>query len=422
MFPTNLGRALGAAAVVCVAASVSVFALYPSTRAPATLTRGDGQSGPVNMVWIPGGEFTMGSENKRALPNERPAHRVTVPGYWIDHYDVTNADFSRFVAATGYVTTAERKPSWEDLKVQLPPYTPKPDDSQLVPGGMVFTGTDAPVRLDDYSRWWKFVPGANWRHPTGPDSSIVGKEKHPVVQVSYDDAQAYAKWAHKRLLTEAEWEYAARGGLEQADYAWGNELSVHGKRMANTWDDEAHPFPVTSTEGSPEKVQVGTSPVGQYAPNGYGLYDMAGNVWQWVGDWYRSDAFQLESASARVVQNPAGPANSFDPETGVVSNAPERVTRGGSFLCSEIYCTSYRTSARRGTDPKTSMSHLGFRLAMDEREWEHREQAGFGHDFLMAVGNSMNNASQRLFRWLPVSACAALFSCNPATIAVDDRS
>jgi formylglycine-generating enzyme required for sulfatase activity len=369
MFTPTIRQFIGIAILTATVAGAAVLA-YSQGRESAALSAGDGRNGPRDMVWIPGGEFTMGSEHRHAQPNEGPAHRVKLSGYWIDRHDVTNADFARFVAATGYVTTAERKPRWQDLAVQLPPGTPKPPDSVLVPGGLVFSGTEAPVPLDDYSRWWKFVPGANWRHPTGPASGIAGKDDHPVVQVSYEDARAYAAWAHKRLPTEAEWEYAARGGLQQADYAWGAEFAPGGKKMANTWDDDSRPFPVTVARGTHEKVQVGTSAVGRYAPNGYGLYDMAGNVWQWVGDWYRADAFRIEAARARLVKDPEGPSDSFDPELGDAARAPARVTRGGSFLCSETYCLSYRTSARRGTDPMNSMSHLGFRLAMDEREWQ----------------------------------------------------
>nr|WP_246257781.1 formylglycine-generating enzyme family protein [Pararobbsia alpina] len=354
----------------------TAFAVYRFPNGPAPLTIGDGIQGPKDMVWIPAGEFTMGSNHRHAMPNEGPAHKVRLSGYWVDRYDVTNAEFARFVAATGYVTTAERKPTWDELKIQAPPGTPKPDESLLVPGALVFTGTDRPVPLDDYARWWQYVPGANWRHPSGPGSDIAGKERHPVVQVSYEDAQAYARWAHKRLLTEAEWEYAARGGLEQADFAWGAEVAPGGKKMANTWEDAARPFPVTGGAGASEKVQVGTSAVGQYTPNGYGLYDMAGNVWQWVADWYRADAFHIEAVSAQEPVNPAGPRDSYDPELGAIANAPQRVTRGGSFLCSETYCMSYQTSARRGTDPMNSMSHLGFRLAMDESVWQaHRNDA-----------------------------------------------
>jgi sulfatase modifying factor 1 len=367
----HMRRTLAIAAVACCAVGVgSAFAVYQQARGPSPLALGDGTIGPKDMVWIPGGEFLMGSNHRQAQRNEGPAHEVRLSGYWIDRHDVTNAEFARFVTATHYVTTAEQKPRWEDLSVQLPPGTPKPDDDKLVAGGLVFAGTDEPVPLDDYSRWWKFVPGANWRHPLGPDSTIVGKENHPVVQVSYQDAQAYAKWAHKRLPTEAEWEYAARGGLEQADYSWGAEFAPGGKKMANTWDDGARPFPVTATIGSSEKVQVGTTAIGSYAPNGYGLYDMAGNVWQWVGDWYRADAFRIDAAAEKISTNPQGPHDSFDPTVAGAAYAPSRVTRGGSFLCSETYCTSYRTSARHGTDPMNGMSHLGFRLAMDESDWE----------------------------------------------------
>ncbi|CAD6561536.1 Formylglycine-generating enzyme [Paraburkholderia sabiae] len=373
MKPENRRKCCVGAAVLVVALTGSAIAAYQHHRAtPAPLTLGDGRTGPADMVWIAGGAFTMGSEYSRALPNERPAHQVRLHGYWIDRHDVTNADFARFVAATGYVTTAERKPRWEDLQVQLPPGSPRPPDDVLVPGALVFSGTDAPVPLNDYSRWWKFVPGANWRHPAGPGSDIAGNDNHPVVQVSYEDALAYARWAGKRLPTEAEWEYAARGGLKQADYAWGKEFAPNGKKMANTWDDAARPFPVTNAVAN-EKVQVGTSPVGQYAPNGYGLYDMAGNVWQWVADWYRADAFGIEAARSQTADDPHGPSDSFDPDNGPTAHAPARVTRGGSFLCSETYCISYRVSARRGTDPMNSMSHLGFRLAMDQSDWEKKQ-------------------------------------------------
>ncbi|WP_230965996.1 formylglycine-generating enzyme family protein [Burkholderia cepacia] len=330
---------------------------------------GDGVHGPIDMAWIPGGEFLMGSDQKFAQPNERPAHKVGVRAFWMDRHDVTNAEFRRFVTATGYVTTAERKPDWATLKVQLPPDTPRPPESSLVPGGLVFVGTREQVPLDDYSRWWRFVPGADWRHPTGPESSIEGKDAYPVVQVSYADAQAYAHWAGKRLPTEAEWEFAARGGLTQADYAWGNEFKPGGKQMANTWQgQQSQAFPVVS---KPHGGAPGPSAVGTFPANGYGLYDMAGNVWQWVSDWYRADQF---ARVARVDQNevdPQGPAASWDPsEPGVPENAPKRVIRGGSFLCSETYCISYRPSARRGTDPYTSMSHIGFRLVMDQATWQ----------------------------------------------------
>ena len=349
--------------------SVGYSRLHSSSQ--PQIIYGDGKRGPEGMAWIPPGEFLMGSDHKLAKPNERPAHKVRVHGFWMDRHHVTNAEFRRFVTATGYVTTAEKKPDWETLKVQLPPGTPRPSDDVLVPGAMVFVGTNRPVSLQDYSAWWRFVPGANWRHPAGPGSSIDGKDDHPVVQVSYEDALAYAKWAGKRLPTEAEWEYAARGGLEQATYTWGNQFAPGGKQMANVWEgQQPQPFPVVSANAV---VAVGTSPVGTFPPNGYGLSDMTGNAWQWVADWYRADQFRREAVTGKVIVDPTGPRDAWEPdEPGVPANAPRRVTRGGSFLCSEAYCLSYRPSARRGTDPYTSMSHLGFRLVMDDENWNQQ--------------------------------------------------
>ncbi len=337
-----------------------------SSAAPKVIV-GDGVRGPKGMAWVPGGEFLMGSDHKLAQPNERPAHKVRVGGFWMDRTHVTNTQFAAFVKATGYVTTAERKPDWETLRVQLPPATRKPPDSALVPGAMVFVGTDRPVPLDDYTRWWAYVPGADWRHPQGPGSSIEGKDNHPVVQVSYEDALAYAKWAGKRLPTEAEWEFAARGGLEQATYAWGDEFAPQGKPMANVWEGRRERFPVVSPKAGGAE---GTSAAGTFPPNGYGLYDMTGNAWQWVADWYRADYLRQQAARG-VIDNPPGPRDSYDPgDRGVPVHAPKRVTRGGSFLCNVDYCLSYRPSARRGTDPFNPMSHLGFRLVMTPEEWE----------------------------------------------------
>jgi formylglycine-generating enzyme len=311
---------------------------------------------PTGMAWIPGGDFVMGSANHLARPNEKPAHKVRVHGFWMDKTDVTNAQFAAFVKATGYITTAEKKPDWDTLKVQLLPGKSRPPESALVPGAMVFVGTSEPVELNDSSKWWRFVEGANWRHPSGPGSNIIGKDDYPVVQVSYEDALAYAKWVGKRLPTEAEWEFAARGGLDEMNYSWGNEFQPDGKRMANTFVGR---FPVVDPA---YKHLISPSKVASYPPNGYGLYDMAGNVWQWVQDWYRADAFILE-ASNEILVDPQGPKNSFDPShANEPTDAPKRVIRGGSFLCDPNFCMSYRPSARRGVDPFNPMAHIGFRL------------------------------------------------------------
>lgn len=335
----------------------------PSASAAPVVILGDGVSTPKNMAWIPAGVFLMGSDSKLAQPNERPTHSVQVHGFWMDVTHVTNDQFAEFVRQTGYVTTAEKKPDWNTISVQLPPGTPRPPDDVLVPGAMVFVGTRGPVNLQDYSQWWRYMPGADWKHPQGPGSSIAGKGDHPVVQVSYEDVQAYAKWAGKRLPTEAEWEYAARGGLEQATYVWGDQLMPDGKMQANYWDTRQSQFPVVSPKAG---GAANTMPAGTFPPNGYGLSDMTGNAWQWVADWYRSDYFAMQAQSKGTIDNPQGPADSFDPsEPGVPATAPKRVIRGGSFLCNESYCLSYRPSARRSSDPYSPMSHLGFRLVKD---------------------------------------------------------
>src|SRR5215510_7252932 len=288
------------AIALCAALAATAWNLLstPSKPAAPQIVSGDGVKGPAGMMWVPGGEFLMGSDHKLAQANERPAHRVKVAGFWMDRHHVTNAEFRRFAEATRYVTTAERKPDWETMKVQVAPGTPKPADSDLVPGAMVFVGTEHEVPLNDYSQWWRYVPGADWRHPQGPRSSVEGKDDHPVVQISYEDALAYAKWAGKRLPTEAEWEFAARGGLDQATYAWGDEFEP---RMLNFWDAKAQPFPVVSPKAG---GATGTSPVETFPPNGYGLYDMTGNAWQWVADGYRADYFKLQ-AGFKLVDNPS---------------------------------------------------------------------------------------------------------------------
>jgi sulfatase modifying factor 1 len=355
------------ALAVCggVAAGGAVAWHSPVSLAPATpvVILGDGVSTPGDMAWVPPGVFQMGSNSKLAQPNERPAHAVRVGGFWMDIAHVTNDQFAAFVQQTGYVTTAERKPDWDSIRVQLPPGIPQPPDNVLVPGAMVFVGTRGPVDLADYSQWWRYVPGAQWRHPQGPGSTLHGKGDHPVVQVSHEDALAYAAWAGKRLPTEAEWEYAARGGLEQATYVWGDPLMPDGTPMANYWDSRQRPFPVVSPKAGGAE---GTLPARTFLPNGYGLYDMTGNAWQWVADWYGADYFSRHAAVQAPIDSPQGPAKAFDPfDPGVPADAPKRVIRGGSFLCNESYCLSYRPSARRGSDPYSPMSHVGFRLVKD---------------------------------------------------------
>ncbi len=342
-------------------------ALWPASG-PQPGERGDGRRGPSDMVWIPGGTFLMGGSSRDSRPNERPAHPVALEGFWMDRHHVTNAQFARFVAETGYVSTAERAPNWESLQAQLPEGTPRPPDHVLVPGGGVFVGQDKPVSLDQFWRWWRFAAGAQWRHPQGPASDIADKQDHPVVQVSYEDAQAYARWAGKHLPTEAQWEYAARGGLEQADYSWGDSFDPQARRRANTWDGESGSFP---RPPAAVRIQPGTEPVGSYEANGYGLEDMAGNAWQWVADWYRADAFALQSARGNPVREPQGPTEAFDPGD-MRPDAPKRVIRGGSFLCSEDYCQGYRVSARQGQDPDSSTSNVGFRLVMSQAQWDAR--------------------------------------------------
>lgn len=311
---------------------------------------------PPGMVWIPGGEFSMGMADPTSgvcggpdpMPDARPIHRVYVDGFWMDRTEVTNADFEKFVKATGYVTVAERQPRPEDFP-GVPP-------SALVPGSVVFTPPDHPVSLNNPLAWWRYQAGANWRHPEGPGSDLKDKKLHPVVHIAYEDAVAYAKWAGKRLPTEAEWEFAARGGLTGMSYPWGDDLRPNERWMANIWQG-LFPYRGTASDG-----YLGTAPVASYSPNRYGLYDMAGNVWEWTSDWYRPDTYEIEvrGTHGAVLLNPQGPgqSESFDPyEPGL----PKRVQRGGSFLCTDLYCTRYMVGARGKGDPSTSSNHLGFR-------------------------------------------------------------
>ena len=304
----------------------------------------------TDMVWIEGGTFMMGADDSEGRTDEYPAHRVQLNGFWIDETEVTNAQFAAFITATGYVTVAERKPDWEELKKQLPAGTPSPPADVLVAASLTFKPPDNAGPLNDASKWWNWTPGASWKHPQGPQSNIKDKKNYPVTHVAWEDAAAYAKWAGKRLPTEAEWEFAARGGLENQKYPWGNEAVESGKPKANTWQGK---FPVLNRKWD---GYGSTSPVKSFKPNGYGLYDMAGNVWEWTSDWYTEDYYQ--SLGGRVTFNPQGPAKSFDPYEPTV---PKKVIRGGSFMCHDSYCKGYRVTSKMKSSTDSGLENTGFR-------------------------------------------------------------
>ena len=314
------------------------------------------ESIPAGMVWIPGGEFSMGANDPpdkddvgmRATVDARPIHRVYVDGFYMDRTDITNAQFAEFVQATGYVTIAERTPTAEEF--------PGAPPENLFAGSVVFSPPDHVVPLDNQFRWCSYTRGANWRHPLGPRSNLNGKENYPVVHIAYPDAEAYAKWAGKRLPTEAEWEFAARGGRDGKPFVWGDEFRPHSRWMANT--HQGH-FPLKDTG---EDGFVGIGPVAHYPPNGYGLYDMAGNVWQWTSDWYRPDYYQQLVSAGRVARNPKGPESSFDPSE---HDQPKKAQRGGSFLCTDQYCSRYIVGTRGKGEISTGTNHLGFRCVKD---------------------------------------------------------
>lgn len=307
------------------------------------------------MVWIPGGEFMMGGDNEQARADEYPKHKVKLDGFYMDETEVTNEQFEKFVKATGYVTTAEKDVDWNELKKQLPPNTPKPEPVQLKAASLVFVKTPEVVNLVDYSQWWQWTHGADWRHPQGPQSNIVGKEKYPVVHISWDDAVAYSKWAGKRLPTEAEWEYAARGGLKNNVYSWGNTPVDSGRYKCNFWQG-SFPNNNENLDG-----YENSAPVRSFSPNGYGLYDMSGNVWEWCSDLYNNSYYD-EFKNVNMAMNPKGPARSYDPDEPM---AKKRVMRGGSFLCNESYCSGYRNSSRMKSTQDSGMEHLGFRCVME---------------------------------------------------------
>ncbi|HEX6043282.1 MAG TPA: formylglycine-generating enzyme family protein [Pyrinomonadaceae bacterium] len=317
-----------------------------------------GKAPAKDMVWIPGGTFMMGSNDH--YPEEAPAHQVTVDGFWMDQYTVTNAQFSRFVDDTDYVTSAERTPNPEEY--------PDAKPEMLLPASVVFRRPGYRVNLGDHYQWWTYVPGASWRHPLGPGSTLKGLAKHPVVHVAYEDARAYATWAGKELPTEAEWEFAARGGLDGATYVWGNEFEPDGRVMANTWQGD---FPNENllTDG-----YEWTAPVGSYPPNGYGLYDMAGNVWEWTSDWYQQHNEIEPTCGASFNPRGGGAEKSYDPRTPDVK-VPRRVMKGGSYLCAPNYCQRYRPAARMAQAVDTSTCHLGFRCIIrpgNDAKWSDR--------------------------------------------------
>ena len=299
---------------------------------------------PDGMVWIPGGTFWMGCENC-GMPDALPAHLVSVDGFWMDKAPVTNVEFARFVNETGYVTVAERPLDPREF--------PGVPTDKLVPGSAVFQPTASAVPLDNPLRWWVYTPGANWKHPEGAGSNVKARGNHPVVHVAFEDVLAYAKWAGKRLPTEAEFEFAARGGLDRQMYPWGNELHPGGKQVANIWHG---PFPARDRA---DDGFAGTSPVTAFPPNGFGLYDVGGNVWQWCADWYRPDVYASRPQSGAATANPQGPADSSDPNE---PGAKKRVIRGGSFLCTDQYCSRYLVGSRGKAEISSGSSNLGFRL------------------------------------------------------------
>lgn len=323
-----------------------------ATIESATLTASGRRPGP-DMVWIPGGAYRMGSDHH--YPEEAPAHPVKVDGFWMDATPVTNGQFRQFVASTGHVTFCEIAPTAADY--------PGADPAMLVSASAVFVPPSQSVDLGDHHQWWQFIPGADWRHPQGPESSIEGLDDHPVVHVAYADIEAYARWAGKQIPTEAEWEWAGRGGGD-SEYAWGDEFAPGGKHMANTYQGE---FP---WQNLAEDGYAGTSPVGAFPANPYGLWDMIGNVWEWTGDWYRARHAEPSSKACCIPRNPRGATrdDSYDPEQPI--RIPRKVMKGGSHLCAPNYCRRYRPAARMSQPVDTSTSHLGFRCIVRHAAFE----------------------------------------------------
>jgi len=309
----------------------------------------ENKDAPKGMKYIPAGTLQMGGDNEQADKNEYPKHAVEISAFYMDETEVTNAQFAEFVKATNYVTVAEKPIDWEEMLKSLPPNTPKPDDIVLAAGALVFRPTSQPVSLDNPANWWEWTVGANWRHPEGPNTGLEGKDDIPVVQIAWEDAKAYADWAGKRLPTEAEWEWAARGGKENMIYPWGNESVNDGAAKANFYQG-LFPYQNDNKDGF-----EGVAPVKSFPPNDYGLYDMSGNVWEWCSDWFDFEYYGKETAKK---SNTTGPDRAFNP---YAPYQQEKIVRGGSFLCNDDYCSGYRNARRMGSTPDTGLNHTGFR-------------------------------------------------------------
>lgn len=310
---------------------------------------------PEGMVLIPAGEFDMGGKSEQAYKDEFPRHKVAISAFYMDVTEVTNEQFQAFVSETNYKTIAETDIDWEVMKLQLPADVPKPADSVLQAGSLVFKGTSGPVDLNDYAQWWRWTIGADWRHPEGPDSNIEGRMNHPVVHIAWDDAVAYAKWAGKRLPTESEWEWASMGGKTDVKYPWGNESVENASDKANFWQGK-FPYQNYKLDGFES-----SAPVKSFPPNGYGLYDMAGNVWEWCQDKYDVASYDKFDPS-KPAENPTGSDQYNDPREPF---APKHVIRGGSFLCNDSYCSGYRVARRMSSSKDSGFNHTGFRCVKD---------------------------------------------------------
>ena len=325
------------------------FEIFENRLAPQNI--------PNNMVLIPGGEYLMGSDKSESYTNEKPVHRVVVSSFFMDKYEVTNQQFLQFVNETGYTTTAEKKINWDEMMSQLRPGTSRPPDSLLEPGSLIFKASSYSIPLNDESSWWEWEKGASWKHPSGKNSSINEIMDHPVVHISWDDAVAYAQWAGKRLPTEAEWEWAARGKKTDAIYPWGNESINETPMKANFW--QGH-FPYKNTKQDGYYL---TAPVGSFISNEYGLFDMSGNVWEWCSDFYHINSYSYDKEKGICI-NPKGPKTSYDPSEPF---AIKKILRGGSFLCNDSYCSGYRVSRRMSSSKDTGLMHTGFRCVKDIR-------------------------------------------------------